>query len=114
MPMTDYVNQILAYVKESQNYKRGIELIEWYSDLIHHPLKLEMFKGENPLFPNFKVQVEESRIFFNGGIRVYKFENNICVNYVFRENQSHNIETLCNFDLDFNIDSEFCETDLFN
>ena len=52
MSMADYVNQILAYVNESKNYERGIKLIEWYSDLIHLPLTLDMFVSTNPLFPN--------------------------------------------------------------
>lgn len=129
IPMTDFVNQILAYTQESNNYKRGIEIINWYADLIQQPIKMEMFKGENPLFPNFKIVESQKEATENnyknavwysgkGGFATTLYRKSECSTAksgmcFITSYQLKTIEQLCDKDIDFSMLSEYAESDLF-
>ena len=128
--MTDFVNQILAYTNESNNYKRGIELIDWYAELIQQPITMEMFKGDNPLFPNFKIvesQNEATENRFNNAIWYFgkgefattlyrKSEYSTTKNGMCFISSYHlkTIEQLCDKDIDFSMLSKYAESELFD
>lgn len=125
IPMTDYVNQILAYVNESKNHERGIELIKWYSELINQPLKIELFQGEEPLFPSFVTENQSIAISNKRKKSIWLFglddlgEKEYAVtaykgNGYYSKYHLKKVEDLCEMELDFNLQSEFCETDLFD
>ena len=130
MSMADYVNQILAYVNESKNYERGIKLIEWYSDLIHLPLTLDMFVSTNPLFPKFVfAESHEQALRKNSTQSVFVFSDSEFGVTLYRKSEysksksgmcyitSYHLKTvkdLCDKDIDFSLDSIYAETDLFD
>lgn len=60
VPMSDHVREVLDYTHESHEYKRGIDLIKWYSSLLSTSLSLDLFQGEKPLFPNFTITERQS------------------------------------------------------
>lgn len=130
MSMTDYVNQILAYVQESSNHERGIKLIGWYSDLIHTPLTLDMFVSTNPLFPNFVfAESHEQALRQSSSQSVFVFSDSELGVTLYRKSEyaksksgmcyitSYHLKTvkdLCDKDIDFSLDSIYSETDLFD
>lgn len=129
IPMTDFVKDILSYVNESQSHERAIQLIEWYSDLISLPLKIDMFEGDNPLFPDFKV-VEYMRD-LNGNLAsqvVLPCEHDFTVILYRRSEYStakdgmcfiatynlKKVEDLCSMQVLINRSSEYAESELFH
>jgi len=130
IPMTDFVNQILAYTKESNNYQRGIQLIDWYAELIQQPISMEMFKGDNPLFPNFKiVESQKEATENNYKNAIWYFGNGEFATTLYRKSEHSTtksgmcfitsfhlstIEQLCDKDIDFSMLSEYAESDIFD
>ncbi len=130
IPMTDYVNQILAYVHESHNYERGIKLIQWYSELIAQPIQMDMFTAKNSLFPNFKfVDSQKQALDENLLQSIHNFGKNGFAVTLYRKSEHSNaksgmcfitsyhlktINDLCNKDIDFNIESDYAESSLFD
>ena len=134
IPMTDYVNQILAYAHESRNDECGMRLIKWYAEFIQQQLKLEMFEGINPLFVGFthETQIQALKNKSKKSFWEFGVNDNGVQEYtttIFQSAEHYNyegksgyvgsfhlktIEDLCKMGLDFNLDSEFAETDLFD
>ena len=56
-----------------------------YATILDSRLRLDMFEGDNPLFPNFNIQREQKWIDFYGGVRVYEFGSTRDYSYVFRK-----------------------------
>lgn len=127
--MTDYVNEILAYTHESKNYERGNDLLEWYSELLARPIDLEMFKSNNPLFPNFNiVESQKQATLSRHSQSIHPFGDNEFAITLYRESKhssSENgmcyitsyhlktIEDLCGKDITYSLKSELLDTELF-
>lgn len=126
--MTNHVHEVLSYTHESCNWERGISLIDWYSDLLSKSLCPDMFRGENPLFPNFKIvdcQSEAAQrgvelAFFPYGsdefaVTIY-CENKYKKGQMCYHTKYHlkTVEDLCDMNVLFNVDSEFSKTDLLD
>ena len=122
IPMTDYVNQVLAYVEESHNYQRGIELIKWYSEFIQQPIQVEMFKSEEPLFPALTYIDSREHLMPNTitrydvdfAVKLYRKSPHLKRMSEITSFHLAKIEDLCDKELDFNIDSDFVDTNLFD
>lgn len=50
--LSDFTTDILKYVQESGDHKRGIQLIEWYKEILLLQLSEDMFTGDQPFIPN--------------------------------------------------------------
>ena len=128
--MTEFVNQTLSYTNESHNYERGIELINWYSNLIQQPITINMFTDANPLFPNFKI-VDGVIDAVNNKYKnsVWLFGRNEFAVTLLRDSHSvskkkgmgfrtsyhiRTIEQMAGMDVDFNMLSDYAESDLFD
>lgn len=126
--MTEFVRGILDYTHESHNYERGIDLLKWYSDLLNEPLNINMFTGENPLFPNFNI-VANSKYATQNNIEnsVFKFANKEFGITLYRNSKYSTsksgmcyitsyhlkkVEDLCGRDIEFNIDSEYSKSEI--
>lgn len=126
--MTDFVLGVLDYTHESNDCERGIDLIRWYSELLKQPLKVDMFVGMNALFPNFELVSSSSHAMKNS------YKNAFCVSIkdefevtLYRKSKHstskngmcyiasyhlNKVEDLCGRDIEFNMDSEYAESEI--
>ena len=126
--INEHVKSIIDYVEESKNERRGIELIKWYSDLINQPLSFDMFDGANPLFPNFKI-TDSHRESTERNIKnsIHRFGDNEFSMTLYRKSDRSktgyaymtyfhlkNVIDLCDKDVEFNIESDYAASDLFD
>jgi hypothetical protein len=125
--MSDHVREVLDYTHESHEYKRGIALIKWYSDLLSTPLCLDMFRGEKPLFPNFTITDHQSES-TNRGLKqaVFSYGQDEFAVTIYCENKYKKgtmcyhskyhlktVEDLCDMNVLYSLDSEYSSTELF-
>lgn len=102
IPMTEFVNDILDYANESQNYERSIRLIEWYRDLLNEKISIEMFRGEDPLFPGFDFIRKSEDVFLKDTVWITYVNKRINESYCIPFKEMITVEDLCSLGLEFN------------
>jgi hypothetical protein len=120
IPMIDFVEEMIEYAKESNNYIRAISLLSAYKEFLSSDIKESVFSGEDSYFLYFRKSTqkehteEDKYTFYNFGdsefsitYRAYRSVNNnrricLCTNYHLSK-----IEQLCGVGIEFYYDKVF-------